>query len=314
MKTITTFRQKQLCLLIAILFVLLSVLLLTGCEEKPQADAPLLWQVTAENGATIYLFGSIHVGSEDLYPLPERIMSAYEESDYLAVEVDLVAFEEDTAAMLEIASKVAYTDGSTVIDVIGGELYNQAMPIFEQNPVQIPASMLQYCKPYMWISLLQDIACQKAGLTATLGLDYYFLGLAKESNKQIIEIESIEEQLDLFSSFSDQLNQAMISSYLDLDAATAELNQLYQAWRIGDAEALLGMLYADVGEEAAQEVMEEYYQLLISSRNITMTDAAEQYLADGKKVFYVVGAFHLIGEDGIVAQLQDRGYTVEQID
>ena len=42
----------------------------------PSSITPLLYQVTDAEGHTIWLFGSIHVGREDFYPLPEYVTSA----------------------------------------------------------------------------------------------------------------------------------------------------------------------------------------------------------------------------------------------
>jgi len=46
---------------------------------------------------------------------------------------------------------------------------------------------------------------------------------------------------------------------------------------------------------------------------MNMVEAAKDYMSEGKKVFYVVGLAHMLGETGIVNQLQLDGYIVEQI-
>ena len=47
---------------------------------------PCIWKVTANN-ATVYLFGSIHVGAAEFYPLPAPVESAFSSSDELVVEL-----------------------------------------------------------------------------------------------------------------------------------------------------------------------------------------------------------------------------------
>lgn len=66
--------------------------------EATLENAPLLYKVTDGDGNVIWLFGSIHVGRDDYYPLPEYVLDAYEGSDALAVELDAVAFENDMTA------------------------------------------------------------------------------------------------------------------------------------------------------------------------------------------------------------------------
>ncbi len=44
------------------------------------------------------------------------------------------------------------------------------------------------------------------------------------------------------------------------------------------------------------------------NRNYTMTEKAIEYIKTGEIYFYVVGAAHMVGYNGIVKQLQDAGY------
>ena len=61
-------------------------------EESKKFATPLLYEVTKNDSETkIYLFGSIHVADERAYPLPEIVMNAYNSSDSLAVEFDLIS-------------------------------------------------------------------------------------------------------------------------------------------------------------------------------------------------------------------------------
>jgi len=78
---------------------------------------PLLWRATSPAGQSIYLFGSIHVGNAELYPLPDFIMDAFHRSDYLAVEFNLNEMDEDL--MMAIGLMQFYLDGRTIVDDIG---------------------------------------------------------------------------------------------------------------------------------------------------------------------------------------------------
>ena len=79
--------KKRIALLLAAL--LLALPLLTLAEAGSQ---PLLYRVTDEDGHTVYLLGTIHIGREDMYPLSDAVWTAYHASDVLAVEIDMVAY------------------------------------------------------------------------------------------------------------------------------------------------------------------------------------------------------------------------------
>ena len=61
------------------------------------------------------------------------------------------------------------------------------------------------------------------------------------------------------------------------------------------------------------KLIKDYNKKLIDDRNITMTNKVEEYFKDNKKVFFMVGALHVIGDKGIAKELEQRGYTVKQI-
>ena len=60
-----------------------------------------------------------------------------------------------------------------------------------------------------------------------------------------------------------------------------------------------------------KKLYETYQKKLITERDAGMVKAAKGYLESGKTVFMAVGHAHVIGKNGIAAQLKAAGYTVE---
>jgi len=290
----------------------------TGTDESvpyvPPADiTPLMWLVTAPDGQTMHLFGSIHAGDLSIYPLPGTIMDAFTSADYLAVEVDIVAFAEDMAAMMAFNMELMYQDGRTVADEIGEELTVKALDLIRELKINVggPVELMRLFKPFMLIQVFTIPVLEGAGLEAELGLDMFFLEEAKKRGIEILEVESIESQLAAFNSFSPELNIALIESALDIEAGVEGLIELYEAWKIGDEQFIEAM---KTEEDMDSELDAEYMDILLTQRDIVMADAVEQYFAEGKNVFYVVGLMHLVGEDSVVDLLRQRGYDVEVVE
>ena len=63
----------------------------------------------------------------------------------------------------------------------------------------------------------------------------------------------------------------------------------------------------DIGE------FPELYDALVFKRNQAWTEAIERLLADSKDYMVVVGALHLIGDDGLPAMLERRGHAAVQL-
>jgi uncharacterized protein YbaP (TraB family) len=61
-----------------------------------------------------------------------------------------------------------------------------------------------------------------------------------------------------------------------------------------------------------KEEWPEMYKSMVFDRNAAWMPQIEEYLSTGAVPFIVVGAAHLHGPDGLLIQLKNLGYTVEQ--
>lgn len=296
-------------------------------SDFSKAD-PLFWVAEGENGGKVYLLGSIHVADDRAYRIPENIMNAFLDSDALAVECDIVAAETDLAGQLKLMQYYMYTDGSKISDHVSPELYEAMIEFYENNPSEqltslgYTAQTLQQCKPSMWTSAFDTIYIEKAGLDSNLGIDHHFLMLSKSMGKKIIEVESVEFQASMFDSFSDDLNELLLSDYVmnDVDEYVDLYKDSYEAWLEGDPEEFYAEAETEYPDDMTEEEIAEYEELLtqyndamLNDRNVGMADTAEKMLQKGMNVFYVVGAAHMGGPTGVVTQLRERGWTVKQL-
>lgn len=286
-------------------------------ETQP---TPLFYQVTGADGQQLWLLGTIHVGDARTDDLPQQIYDALRSADSLAVEYDINAFLEqvtnDPATQSALAEIYYYQDGTGAVDHLTPESYEQAL-------IQLTASgsytsSIPYMRPVFLASLLEEFYLEQGyHLSTDNGVDARLLTLASIMDKNVISIESGLTQLQLLASLSDEAQQLLLDSTLEngLVGYNSEINTLYELWCKGDAEALLPLLFAD-DESATEEVRsywQEYDQALITGRNATMLKVAIECLESKETVFYAVGIAHLLGENGLVAQLEDAGYTVQQV-
>lgn len=301
--------------------LLLALLLLWGCAAPAaEASTPLFWRAEDSRGHVLYLLGSIHAGDESLYPLPGVITDAYEASDALAVELDLVTYAADLNTQMAMLSAMAYTDGSTIQDHISPELYEKMVALLSEHDMYMP--LFDGYNEVYWLSMLEAVTTELSGLTQQYGVDMHFTTLAHEQGKEILEVEGFDPQLELLLSTPYELLLYLLQSNAAAPAASAMLlSRLYQVYKTGDEEALISLAYADNAEafaalengELLAEQYAQYEKAMYHDRNRTMADKAEEYLQSGKAVFMVVGAAHMIGETGIVAELRERGYAVTKL-
>ncbi|CAH1058457.1 TraB/GumN family protein [Paenibacillus pseudetheri] len=276
-------------------------------NNKATGSTGFLWKVE-NNGNTVYLLGSIHVANDKMYPLRPEIEAAFEASQYLGVEVDLTKVDQ-TEMQKFLTEKGSYTDGSKLKDHVSTDTYNKVVALLKANG--LAGNAFDSYKPWVVTQGISSLQMQTTDYTPDTGIDLYFTQKAGKLNKTIIELENMQLQLNMFNQFSDGLQEKLLLDTLDSlkqtdnAAVTASLDALSQMWMQGDEPSLVAMTQAVAKEP-------EYYKGLVSDRNANMVKHVKEYLNSDKKATYlvVVGALHMLGDDGIVTQLQKDGFNV----
>lgn len=301
--------KKRITALLAVLLAV-SFLIPVSCSADSQ---PLLYRVTDEQGHEIYLFGTIHVGNDALYPLSEQVLRAMDRCDTLAVEVDLVWEMEHPEELLKYSMDIYYTDGSKAEDALGKELVSRAA-----DALGMDERLINAMKPYGILSLLEEKSVADALLSSELGVDRYLIRLAREKEMEVRALETLEEQFTLLRSMTDELSAYQIELYAAYPQEMAfSTLMLLNAWKTGDRAALTHMLESEDGmlplPDALKQEFEEFNQKMYGDRDDAFVAEAETFLSQGEKVFFAVGAAHVAGTDGMADQLEKLGYTVEEI-
>lgn len=296
------FRRLRAAAVILLIAFVLSAF--SGCaSESKTPDTPLLWEVQYGE-TTLYLFGSIHAATRDVYPLSDTIINAYESSDSLMLEYDF-DFKP------EYEEYYTYSDGTQVSDIIGDDLLGDISAALKDGGKESTTNTLESRTPISLMALLQNLAMDKTKLSSDCGIDIYFMNLAEDDNKPILGAETFEQQMAFLTIYGPETWQHVLGAALDVTGQAELLEELYANWRLGDEAAIEEAVLHSMREGAENsEAIRQNYDFIIIERNGRMTDAAETCLKDGKNVFMVVGLAHLVGEDGVVAQLRDRGYDV----
>lgn len=289
----------------------------TSSDETSEEDTgyqPLLYKVEDGKGGVLYLLGSIHAGDERIDKLSDKVMNAYDASNYLCVEFDTVAFSEDQSKLMAMVKTMLCPAGTTIKDQLGEETYNACKKYLEDNGLY--NSLYDYYGAYFWSSLVSEAMMSKSKLSSDYGVDLMFLTMAHDEGMEIREVESADFQYGMMLAFPTELWKLSIESYLrNEEFEISMLNQMFEVWLSGDASDIAELLETeyDDGIEYTDEqkaLLADYDKQLVDDRNNGMTAKAEEYLAGGGTGFFVVGAAHIVGETGVAAQLKAKGYTV----
>ncbi|GIP34908.1 TraB/GumN family protein [Paenibacillus sp. J2TS4] len=275
----------------------------------------LFWKATHGDN-TLYLLGSIHLGSPEMYPVDKEVRDAFAASDDLWVEVNMVT--EDPEPLNYFTQLTVYNDGTTLKNHVSQETYEKLQEVNEL--LGLHANAFDTFKPWVVTNNLSLFSLsnttENLALAQALGVDLYFLQSALLTGKPIHELEGFKLQGDLFNNIAPEVQEEELNQALDAilnpseDDDTAEQFRLWQQyWAQGDldsfAESFLNS--ADVKSESAQR--------LFGERDTNMAKKLAELLEqEGENTsFVVVGAGHFVIEGLIIDQLKDKGYTVEFI-
>ena len=269
-------------------------------------DRALFWQVQSEN-ATVYLLGSIHYADESFYPLRRDIERAFYSSDHLVVEINIDAAKAKRYRYL-IQQKGSYKGDATIRDDVSEETYRQLE--YGLRRLGIPMDMVHKQKPGILVLTLTAVQVLKMGFLPEMGIDAYLLRKASRSGKNIIELESVDEQIEIFLNLTDGdllLREALLS----LEDAEMQMMDLMYCWKKGDEACLETILFEDALTDYPSFV--SIYDILFFRRNEDMAKDMKAFLDSKGTYFVVIGAGHLVGDKGIPNLLKKAGYDVKRL-
>jgi uncharacterized protein YbaP (TraB family) len=277
------------------LIIFILILSLTSTAETS------IWQVS--NGKnTVYLGGTFHMLKPSDYPLPKEFLDIYKKVEWLVFETDIIQLETEEFQQKFIKA-MRLPNGQILIDQLSPKAYAGLIRYAAKN--DIDTGPLQHFRPQMIALIINLKELKKFGLTAE-GVDHFIGDKALADEKTITELESTDEQIHYIATMGEGNESALILQTLDdIKDFSNDLTIMKDAWRSGNNKVLL--------ETGIKPMMESYptvYQSLLVDRNNNWLPKIERLIEQPEEKFILVGALHLIGEDGLLQQLKKRGYQV----
>jgi uncharacterized protein len=262
-----------------------------------------LWRVSKGNNQLV-IGGTIHLLGKSDHPLPDEFEQAFREIDTLVLEADLEALSKPEV-QAQLLANLMYTDGTTLKSKINTKTYRALLRYCKASGLSI--NSMQSMKPSMVVLSLTLAELQRLGL-AEAGVDYKFLEKAKTSGKKILGLESAETQINTLANMGKgHENELILSTIKELKKTPAFMDEMKKAWRSGN---LLDL--ERIGIKTMRAEFPELNKTLLTSRNNAWLPKIKAMLDTPERELVLVGALHLAGEDGVLAQLKKHGYAVEQ--
>jgi len=297
------YQQKHLLSILVWAALLIFILSGLHASHAAAADKHILWKVESEVN-TVYILGSIHLMKPESYPLSSTFEDVFNKSDVLVLEADLDSFSNPEVQTMMLGASF-YQDGASLQKNLTKETYNLARA--EASEMGLNIDNFDRFKPWAFAVSLLTLKLKQMGFDEQYGIDNYFFRKAKEADKAVIGLETAEFQLSLFADMSDDEQDRMLRQMLnDLNVLEEDMAEMLKFWEVGDAENLGKVLLESFN--GFPDLMEK----MISERNNNWLHQIEAYLGQDKTYMIVVGAGHLLGDEGVIRLLEREGYNISQ--
>lgn len=260
-----------------------------------------LWSAT-KDGRTSYLYGSIHLGKLDWVFHGPEVLRAFQQTDALALEIDLLdpnVMRLSTALQKQKALKLP------------ADLQRRLRAQLQQ--VCLPVQQMEAMHPVLQAFTVQIMAARHQGLEVAYGQELTLASMAQETKKKIISLETVELQMAALLPSDAKESIAIVEQMLkqlETGSAKTVLAQLSSYWETGNIEQVAR--YEEWCQCMSTELERNYLRRLNDGRNPNMADRIASEHAN-QSLFTAVGMLHMTGPKALPKLLEERGFKVERI-
>ena len=290
--------------------------LLLCCCTIICAQAQLLWRVSG-NGlkSPSYVMGTYHLAKVAFVDSVPQLRQAMSDCQQVAGEMDMTKLMNDGDAIMRMHRSMMLPEGTTIEGVLSGDELSRFNAFLTntlggdfKNPMLVTLARM---KPAAILTQLQVVLCMKMdpGFNPNEQFDTYFQQFALDYGKQVVGLETMDEQVDLLFNQTSLKRQAeqLMCLVDDPDYQTSLLRRIIGAYYAQDLDRV-ETLMSEKRHNTCDSTPEEE-ELLIYARNARWAKALPSLMA-ARSTLVVVGAAHLPGNRGLLELLRKAGYEV----
>lgn len=277
----------------------------------------VLWKIEQPDKperAPSYLFGTMRLTDDRLQTLPARVKEALDTARVIAIEIDDTSPVRANEAMKAMLPRVVAEGDQRLEKELKPNEWRIASASL--NRTTLPPDVQIRARPWVVNAVMSTSACERSRITSgKLTMDGELALSAENRGIGTMGLDTAEWQFQALADVADTDALAYLKSRLALadrvNDLTETLAQLYLKRDIAAIWPLQAALAKKAGID--EKAFESYYENAIVARTKRMRDRAHLHLQRGG-VFIAMEAQALPGTAGMVALLQDLGYTVTAVE
>ncbi len=273
-------------------------------------NTPLLWRVE-KNGNTVWLFGSVHVLRSDLNWMDTRLFRAFDSADAAWFEVPdfdslphFTGFDKSVMAATPVLTKG-----------LGDAEMHELESLL--TPYKLTLKDVERVRPGAMAGFIAQLDIAGSHFSFEQGADMTLFRRAKLLNMKIEGFEDNRQHYSYLYKLGADMGEdgtvalkKALANHFGRGDGDSDIDVVVETWRTGNQKAMTDSLLR------TRDRNPRFYNVLVAGRNQLWLPKVEAMLSDATphSTFVTVGMAHLIGPDGLVAQLRAKGYTVERVD
>lgn len=297
---------------INLLFLLLSFPALSDEYKITKHENAMFWTIDSfdKNGnpSRIYVSGTIHLADESIYPVPDFILQAWDESDRIYGEISSDDWTDYQSIFMKHLSSSLITDGFNIEEVLSPEEIETIKSILGQENY---LNFIQF-EPWVITQTLSGLLYNESTLDSKYSYDVFYINKSFSEEITMFGLDTLEEQLSLLSYGNRESQIQMLKDSLEAlksgnEDSLKELENLYNAYKSYDEEIFANHYYSQIQEEIERnEFYNEYYKQMLEVRNKKWAEKFSDLLNEGGTTFIFAGCAHFTGDKSVFKFLQEE--------
>ncbi len=277
----------------------------------------VLWKIEHPDNpdrAPSYLFGTMRLTDDRLQTLPAKVNEAMVSARVIAIEIDDTSPVRANEAMKAMLPRLVVESGDRLDKALKPNEWRIASASL--NRTTLPQEVQSRARPWVVNAVMAMTDCERSRVTAgKLPMDGEIARRAENRGVGTMGLDTAEWQFQAQADVADTDALAFLKSRLALadrvNDLTETMAQLYLRRDIAAIWPLQVALAKKAGVD--EKALESYYENAVVTRTKRMRDRAHMHLQRGG-LFIAMEAQNLPGPSGMVALLQDLGYTVTPVE
>lgn len=297
--------------------ICLNLSLNVEAQSNKQFTGSILWKISGKSTSKpSYILGTHHLTNTSFIDQLTGFKEVFDQSEIIIGELDML--KRDSLMLLVQQSLVIGEGEKGYQDLLSEEELN-TLDINLQQQLGIPLAAFIQLKPAVISTVLAAKLHQTVdpsyNMQNHVTMDEYIQKKALAANKQVLGLETIQEQINaLFSDPIEEQLRDLMCSLNEMELGIITIKKLNEYYKTGNLTGLYNLMISndpDIPQSACPMTDEKKAKLLDNRNNQWMKRIPSLLKANSN--LFVVGAGHLAGEEGLLFQLAQLGYKVEAI-